>query len=188
MDETCPLCTGKKEGGAARHPRAAPRSPRPRTRSLPSTRPRGSLRARPRAARAAARCWTGLARRRLLPPQLHARAHAARADAAGLHAAATGLRTRTCQGSGGLQRATRRTHPATTYRRSPRPYRPRTWKGTRRVQLVRRDGRDVSTLYGREGGEGNPEAHSSPRASGRSSSCPSRLLRAPRQQRQRQKN
>ena len=25
-------------------------------------------------------------------------------------------------------------------------------KGTRRVQLVRRDGRDVSTLYGREGG------------------------------------
>jgi hypothetical protein len=27
-------------------------------------------------------------------------------------------------------------------------------KGTRRVQLVRRDGRDVSTLYGREGGGG----------------------------------
>ena len=25
-------------------------------------------------------------------------------------------------------------------------------RGTRRVQLVRRDGRDVSTLYGREGG------------------------------------
>ena len=31
----------------------------------------------------------------------------------------------------------------------------RRWgKGTRRVQLVRRDGRDVSTLYGREGGGG----------------------------------
>ena len=29
-------------------------------------------------------------------------------------------------------------------------------KGTRRVQLVRRDGRDVSTLYGREGGGGRP--------------------------------
>ena len=27
-------------------------------------------------------------------------------------------------------------------------------KGARRVQLVRRDGRDVSTLYGREGGGG----------------------------------
>ena len=29
-----------------------------------------------------------------------------------------------------------------------------TERGTRRVQLVRRDGRDVSTLYGREGGGG----------------------------------
>ena len=35
--------------------------------------------------------------------------------------------------------------------------------GTRRVQLVRRDGRDVSTLYGREGGvEGGACAASAP--------------------------
>ena len=37
---------------------------------------------------------------------------------------------------------------------SPRSPSPRSFpdSGTRRVQLVRRDGRDVSTLYGREGG------------------------------------
>ena len=42
-------------------------------------------------------------------------------------------------------------HPATGVRAGPcaPPA-----KGTRRVQLVRRDGRDVSTLYGREGGGG----------------------------------
>ena len=56
-------------------------------------------------------------------------------------------------------------------------------KGTRRVQLVRRDGRDVSTLYGREGGGGGapsracrarslpgcagPAAEGSPRLRGR---------------------
>ena len=32
-----------------------------------------------------------------------------------------------------------------------------TGAGTRRVQLVRRDGRDVSTLYGREGGGADAE-------------------------------
>jgi len=34
------------------------------------------------------------------------------------------------------------------------PASPEPVKGTRRVQLVRRDGRDASTLYGREGGGG----------------------------------
>jgi len=39
--------------------------------------------------------------------------------------------------------------------------------GTRRVQLVRRDGRDVSTLYGREGGAGGGgETYGPPNESG----------------------
>ena len=45
---------------------------------------------------------------------------------------------------------------STTTARAPplAPDAPEPVKGTRHVQLVRRDGRDVSTLYGREGGGG----------------------------------
>ena len=47
--------------------------------------------------------------------------------------------------------------------RAVRAVRPRSCKGTRRVQLVRRDGRDVSTLYGREGGGGASARRRRPR-------------------------
>jgi len=45
-------------------------------------------------------------------------------------------------------------------------------RGAARVQLVRRDGRDLSTLYGREGGAA-PLSGAAPRAAGR------RLLHRP---------
>jgi hypothetical protein len=44
-------------------------------------------------------------------------------------------------------------------------------KGTRRVQLVRRDGRDVSTLYGREGGGGGTAPRSPPAPGGRAAAA-----------------
>ena len=85
-------------------------------------------------------------------------------------------RERACAGAGGRARDRRRRvrdaprrlrRPAQRLRRTRVPGR---GKGTRRVQLVRRDGRDVSTLYGREGGGGGTadwRAHWDPRASRR---------------------
>jgi hypothetical protein len=64
-----------------------------------------------------------------------------------------------------------------------RQARPRPPRGTRRVQLVRRDGRDVSSQYGREGGRGGGDARAAPSPRAHSPGAARGTLRGPRARR-----
>ena len=152
MDETCPLCKGGRGGGGRRPPpnhqrriyksnfktkvtsAPAPRQPRPRARPAPWAAGSG-------------------AQRRDLRPICTGLGRDVRPVCTGRGGVEWGWWWWWWRGRGApLLRGARTPRAAARARgAAPRPPPPPA-RDAGRVQLVRRDGRDVSTLYGREGG------------------------------------